>query len=179
LQGHVGQALDLGLPISKVPREQVAGVVEASVRLKTGALTGLAFAAGAILGGVEEDRIETAYSLGEEIGVVLQFLDDLKNLKVDPLAANKQYEDLQNQRPSLVWMIAAEDSDERCWSELVGAVEELPDQRPVKQWILDHRIIPLALHRIEERMQQLRSRFARPSDIAGILQQLVNAYEQI
>ena len=153
--------------------------VEASVRLKTGALTGLAFSGGAVLGGLSESDLDTAFQIGEEIGVILQFLDDLRNLKPDALAPGKQFEDLQNQRPGLVWKIAAEHASASCWSDLIQAVERLPARAPVEQWLIKYAVVGAAMSQVHERMNRLKGRLNRPNEITDILQQLVNAYEKL
>lgn len=179
LNGHVGQALDLGVPMAATPRTLVFETSETSIRLKTGALTGLAFAGGAVLAGGEMPEAETAFSLGEEIGFILQAYDDLKNLKDDPQAVGKQYEDLKNQRPGLVWSIAASHPDSACWEQLILAAQELPERQGLNAWLAQFDILKRASELIDGRAQKLRATFARPEIVDVILTELKNAYAKI
>ena len=179
LDGHAGQALDLGIPIRKMPKESVVEVCQASVVLKTGALTSLAFAAGAVIADLPENEISLAEDLGEEIGVILQSLDDLKNLKADPLAQGKRFEDLHNQRPSLVWLLAAQNEHPECWGDLDRAVGALPANNAFDKWLVDYRILEGAQAWIEERIQNLRQKAEIPEELNQIINQLVKAYEKI
>lgn len=179
LNGHAGQALDLGIPMASTPPSLVLETSETSIRLKTGALTGLAFAGGAVLAGADGVKAEEAFRLGEEIGFILQAYDDLKNLKADPLATGKQYEDLQNQRPGLVWSLAASHPDRQCWEKLIQAVEDLPKRERLDSWLTTFAILERANELIDRRAQKLRADFSRPEIVDAILTELKNAYAKI
>ncbi len=179
LNGHVGQALDLGIPMAATPRTLVFETSETSIRLKTGALTGLAFAGGAVLAGAGTEGTETAFALGEEIGFILQAYDDLKNLKDDPQAVGKRYEDLKNQRPGLVWSIAASHPDSGCWDELIRAAQELPERQGLNAWLARYDILKRASELIDGRAEKLRATIKRPQIVDAILTELKNAYAKI
>lgn len=179
LNGHFGQALDLGVPMAATPRTRVLETSEASVRLKTGALTGLAFSGGAVLADSDNAQTEEAFALGEEIGFILQAYDDLKNLKEDPQAVGKQYEDLKNQRPGLVWSIAAGHPDSRCWEQLILAAQDLPERERLNTWLSRYEILKRASELIERRAEKLRATFPRPAIVDAILSELENAYAKI
>jgi len=179
LKGHAGQALDLGTPISQCERSLIPEICEASIRLKTGALTGLAFAGGAILAGADYTGALRAFTVGEEIGFVLQSLDDLKNLKHDPLTPTKRFEDLKNERPGLVWSLAAGHDSPLCWTDLISAISRLPDDAAIDQWLGDYSILSEARRRIDTRILRLRHSLAELEPLQNVLNQLVKAYEDL
>lgn len=175
-EGHAGQALDLGVPISKADRKTVPDICAASTRLKSGALAGLAFAGGAILAGAGEDR--KAFKTGESVGILLQCLDDLKNLNVTADAPGKRFEDLRNQRPGIVWAAAASHDRESCWPDLLAAREALPDETKLLAWLKEYEIIERERARIDLRIRFLRGTIRGQTEIEEILNLLVEAYEK-
>ncbi len=130
-RAHLGQGLDLGVSIDKVDRPNIATVCLASLELKTGALTALAFGIGAALAGAMGEWLEIYLRLGREFGIALQMFDDLGNLQEKKIASGqadgKQFEDLKLRRPSWVWATAAEHLGDDGFRQFVSAVEALPD----------------------------------------------------
>lgn len=179
VNGHIGQALDLGVPMAATPKTLVRETSETSIRLKTGALTGLAFAGGALLAGADLSETERAFAIGEEVGLILQAYDDLKNLKQDPQAEGKRFEDLKNQRPGLVWSIAANHPDPECWNELIRAAQALPDGRALTLWLERFTVFDHGAEWIESRVRRLRGQFARPGELEIIIKELRDAYEKL
>ena len=82
LDCHAGQALDVGLDVTELPRDQLRAIVERSSALKSGALTRLAAELGAIAGGAAPDRLAAVGNFGASLGLALQMLDDLDRKSV-------------------------------------------------------------------------------------------------
>jgi geranylgeranyl pyrophosphate synthase len=174
VEGHAGQALDLGVPISQADRALVPDICAASTRLKSGGLAGLAFAGGAILAGAEE--YSRAFKTGESIGILLQSLDDLKNLKFDKDTPDKQFEDLRNQRPGLVWAAAASHERRECWDELLVA---LPNEAKIEAWLKEYQIMERERERVDMRLRFLSGRLQGQKEIEEVFALLVGAYEKL
>lgn len=105
---HQGQALDLSVRIADLEISEVAGVVAATTRLKTGALCKLAAELGALSAGAPP-RIRTAIArFGEAMGIGLQMLDDLGSLTCAS-RRDKGREDLRGGRPTWPWAWLAEE----------------------------------------------------------------------
>jgi geranylgeranyl pyrophosphate synthase len=103
---HQGQALDLATRIDTLAIEEVAAVVAATTRLKTGVLCRFAAELGALAaGGKNRDAIA---AFGEAMGIGLQMLDDLGSLTS---RRDKGREDLRERRPTWPWAWLAEDGD--------------------------------------------------------------------
>jgi geranylgeranyl pyrophosphate synthase len=131
LHCHYGQALDLSVRVTELNQHEVAGVVYATTRLKTGSLMELAAELGAIGAGASNERTRVLAKLGRDIGVALQMLDDLSGIAVQK-RAHKGREDLLAARPSWVWAWLA-DADHvsyrrlRTQAEAVARGELEPD----------------------------------------------------
>jgi geranylgeranyl pyrophosphate synthase len=97
---HVGQALDLGLAIDTLRPCDVAPAVRAITELKTGSLTGLAVALGAVAAGASARRAGALERFGQRLGVGLQMLNDLADLEA-PRGA--RYRDLRAGRVTWPW----------------------------------------------------------------------------
>lgn len=104
---HQGQALDLATRIADLAIEDVAPVVAATTRLKTGALCKLAAELGAISAGAPPETTRAIARFGEAMGIGLQQLDDLGSLTCARRRA-KGREDLRGGRPTWPWAWLAE-----------------------------------------------------------------------
>src|SRR5262245_51128516 len=93
LLAHFGQAIDLGARINDLPQSAVAQVCFASIKLKTGALTGLAARLGGAVAGASDNVLDVIDDFGVELGVALQMFDDLGDA-VGKCQPAKRYEDL-------------------------------------------------------------------------------------
>src|SRR5262249_10800792 len=94
VRAHCGQALDLGTLVSQLSQADLPHVVRASSALKTGSLTGLAASLGAVAASAAPPAVHALTRFGEELGVALQMLDDIGNLRgVGDL--EKRHEDLR------------------------------------------------------------------------------------
>jgi len=123
---HLGQALDLGTDVSRLPRNVVYRTVATSTSLKTGALMELAARLGAIAAGAPLDREEALARFGRRLGLGLQMLDDFGNLTARAEAgSHKALEDLRNGTPTWPWAFAARALDDAAFTELQDAARAL------------------------------------------------------
>jgi geranylgeranyl pyrophosphate synthase len=104
---HRGQALDVGLRIGEVSKEELPALVTEISLLKTGSLTALALSLGARLAGGSPEQVSHAHRFGTELGLALQQLDDMGNLTAKS-AGKKLHEDLYNGCLSWPWAWAAQ-----------------------------------------------------------------------
>ncbi|MES1157676.1 MAG: polyprenyl synthetase family protein [Haliangium ochraceum] len=126
---HLGQALDLSIPIGRVPRPWVYRTVATCTMLKTGALMELAARMGAIAAGAAPARVEALSRFGRRLGLGLQMLDDFGNLTA-PVAEtvdSKALEDLRGERPTWPWALASRELDAPAFAELQADVRALVD----------------------------------------------------
>jgi geranylgeranyl pyrophosphate synthase len=151
LKAHFGQALDLGARVDALPQDQVSRACIASMKLKTGALMGFAFALGGSTAGVGKSVLRVLDEFGTHLGVALQMFDDLGNLtgKREP---SKRYEDLMLYRPSWAWACAADHSLPGEYENFVTAVSELPHTTQVDMWLEKHRLLELGRKRARRHM---------------------------
>ncbi len=111
LRCHKGQALDLTVKITNVPRKQVPIVVARSTRLKTGSLMELAALIGAHAAGASSPTTAALALFGANFGLGLQMIDDwsgINNLK----RREKGIEDIRHARPTWPWAWLAENCDD-------------------------------------------------------------------
>lgn len=146
IKAHSGQALDVGTPISSLPKERVKAICLASLELKTGALTALALELGAILAGCETHKLNGISRFGIEFGVALQMFDDIGNVSEKTPRDPKRFEDLKGDRPSWVWAAAAEQLSESDYSTFIRKVKTLPEESELceylkqSNWLLESKI---------------------------------------
>lgn len=150
LKAHFGQAIDLGTPIDRVPRERVRELVLASLELKSGALTAFALALGAAASGADESLVGALERFGKGFGIALQMFDDLGNLlgRKEP---EKRCEDLRLRRPTWVWACLASELPEAWYEEFRSRVACLPDSGPLDEWLGSH---PALAERCRERARE-------------------------
>lgn len=122
LRCHYGQALDLSVRVTELHHDEVASVVHATTRLKTGSLMELAAELGATAAGASPEQIRVLANLGRDTGVALQMLDDLGGIAV-ARRAHKGREDLVAARPSWVWAWLAESVDRVSYRRLRSMAE--------------------------------------------------------
>ncbi len=104
---HQGQALDLATRIADLHLAEVAPVVAATTRLKTGTLCRFAAELGALAAGARDDVRIAIGTFGERMGCALQMLDDLGSL-TSSARRDKAHEDLRGGRPTWPWAWLAE-----------------------------------------------------------------------
>lgn len=135
IKAHSGQALDVGTPISLLPKERVKAICLASLELKTGALTALALELGAILAGCQTDKLNQLSRFGIDFGVALQMFDDIGNVSEKTPRDPKRFEDLKGDRPSWVWAAAADQLSEIDYSTFIEKVRTLPEEAELSNYL--------------------------------------------
>ena len=167
VRAHFGQAIDLGTKVHYLPQAAVAEVTLASIKLKTGALSGFAALLGGVVAGVSETVVNVLDDFGVDLGVALQMFDDLGNVigKCDPL---KRFEDLSLSRPSWVWACAAEHSDAQSYESFLGAVACLPDPTLAEKWLHCHGILEAGRASAKENLEQAFRRLERRLAACGV-----------
>jgi geranylgeranyl pyrophosphate synthase len=117
LRCHYGQALDLGVRVSALPRTEVFDLVSLSTRLKTGSLLELAAELGAIAASATPALLAALQGFARSYGVALQMLDDASGL-YHPRRAHKAHEDLCGGRLTWPWAWLSRSLDEVTYSRL-------------------------------------------------------------
>jgi len=128
LDCHRGQALDLGMRVGEVARTEIPTLVAEITLLKTGALTALAMAVGAMAAGGNAEQVTCAENFGRDLGLALQQLDDMGNL-ASKRAGRKRHEDLQHGRLTWPWAWAAETLDALSFARLEAAATSVREAR--------------------------------------------------
>ena len=128
LDCHRGQALDLGMRIGAVARTEIPSLVAETTLLKTGALTALAMAVGALAAGATDAQVGCAERFGHDLGLALQQLDDIGNL-ASKRAGRKRHEDLHHGRLTWPWAWAAETLDALSFARLEAAAIAVREAR--------------------------------------------------
>jgi geranylgeranyl pyrophosphate synthase len=121
---HEGQALDLHVRVDKLPQREVATVARTVTRLKTGGLLGTAAALGAIAAEASEERVAAIATLGRELGVGLQMLDDLSGV-LNVSRRHKALEDLRLGRVTWIWALLAEELDRPAYDAFLRELSEV------------------------------------------------------
>lgn len=160
LRAHFGQAIDLGAKVNSLPQSSVAQVCFASIKLKTGALTGFAAFLGGAIASSSEKILTVLDDFGVDLGIALQMFDDLGNVigKGDPL---KRYEDLSLSRPSWAWACAARLSDRYAYEAFLAAVAHLPDATLLQNWLHSHGLLEAARMSAREHLERAFTRLER------------------
>jgi len=121
---HLGQGLDVALKVQDIHQEDMAGVVASKTALKTGALMGLSAYYGALGAGADEGVRNRFAAFGEQLGGVLQMLDDAGTITSDS-RGEKAREDLALGTPTWPWAWAAEALDPAEYQELAAMSHEV------------------------------------------------------
>ena len=130
---HLGQALDVSIPIDQVERSKIPKLVETSLRLKSGALMKLSVQLGALLNPDFKDWKTLDY-FGEAFGSCLQKLDDVGNFNIES-TCEKHLEDLKLRRPSWIWSVLVQTGSDQNWQDFISAINYLPEKNPLRQFI--------------------------------------------
>jgi geranylgeranyl pyrophosphate synthase len=115
---HQGQALDLSVRVTDLALTDVANVVAATTRLKTGTLCGFATSLAAHAVGAPARIVDAACDVGVATGTALQMLDDLGSITAKA-RRDKGREDLRALRPTWPWAWLAE-TRPFAWARLVA-----------------------------------------------------------
>jgi len=124
LHCHYGQALDLSVRVTELRRREVAEVVAATTRLKTGSLMELAAEVGALAAQAPAESVQALGHFGRELGIALQMLDDLTGVTSER-RRHKGHEDLLEARPSWVWAWLSEREDDVSYLRLRALAEQV------------------------------------------------------
>ncbi len=160
-EGHVGQALDLGVDITEVPRADVGPLCRRAILMKTGCLTELAMGAG--YHAVTDASLQWPVwaDVARSLGMALQMFNDLINLGGGGLDSEKHLEDFRNGRPGLIWMVTAELESDTLFAELVELYKSKADTLHVHQWVMQNNIPEKALQSVQfietQMLQQIES----------------------
>jgi geranylgeranyl pyrophosphate synthase len=186
LLAHTGQALDVGTPMSQLPRERTIALVMKSIELKSGVLTALAMKLGAltVLNSSEAETLALIDRTGRHIGQLLQFYDDIGNL-TSSQNPQKQYEDLRLQRPSFIWSALAETSSPVEYQAFISDLKVTHTSKDfgllVEKWQLAQRARAQATIRRDLWMEELRAQTTNFNtqlvrSINDLIERLSNAY---
>lgn len=126
LRCHEGQALDLQVRVDQLAQRDVAQVALTTSRLKTGGLLGLAAALGALAAAAPGTHVCAIATLGRELGVGLQMLDDLSGV-LNSARRHKALEDLRHARVTWLWALLAEELDRPAYDAFVRELREVMD----------------------------------------------------
>ena len=151
VRAHFGQALDLGTQMAELPKDKASSVCLASMELKTGALMCLAFDLGAFLAQPRTLPTPEGRNFARHFGIALQMMDDIGNFTSPP---PKGKEDLRNGRPSFIWSVASEISNEADYSRLIHASRMLPDESFLNAWVGLFDLIPQAKKRASNYLRE-------------------------
>jgi geranylgeranyl pyrophosphate synthase len=178
LRAHMGQALDVGVPIDGVPREHIYETCLKSLELKSGALTAFAIALGAMAAGADEDEVKVVNEFGSHFGIALQMFDDLGNLLSE---SSKRFEDLQLRRPSWIWACLAKYGSESHWQGFQAAVSKLPHTELLKTWLGDNEpFLKLCRERAGEFLKDSLKLLGEPNEpirkLAALGERLTHSY---
>jgi geranylgeranyl diphosphate synthase, type I len=162
-QAHRGQALDVGVRIHEIPREEVPAVCSAATQWKTGELTGMALKFGAYVAEADPEVRGRLFSLGKSLGCGLQMLDDISNFSMDPESdmGPKRLEDFRLGRPSWIWSFLAQECTEEAYSAFRKAVALLPDEAELNRICQEIDLIPRARRGAARFLRHLASQYSR------------------
>jgi geranylgeranyl pyrophosphate synthase len=157
-RAHYGQALDLSTRVDAVPRHELAPLCDTILELKTGSITGLAMALGALVAGADPAATAALAAFGRRFGKTLQYFDDVGNLtgRLDP---GKRCEDLAQRKPTGVWALAAGLKGDATGA-LLAAAAALPEVAAVDRWLTEHEFVPRAEARLLRDMETALSDLA-------------------
>ena len=117
---HEGQALDVGVRVSSVQQGEVAGLARAISERKTGGLSGLSASLAAICAGARPGVELALQEFGVSLGIALQILDDCSAITCEA-RREKGREDLENERVTWAWALAARKLDGPSYRSLLRA----------------------------------------------------------
>lgn len=155
LRCHKGQALDLTVDITRVPKQQVPALVARSTRLKTGSLMEMAAMIGAHGAGADQPVVAALAAFGADYGVGLQMIDDWSGLN-SPKRLEKGIEDIRHARPTWPWAWLAETLDDVTYAGLTRQAGAASIDWDAEQVIEKMRgaLVPAARDRISASLRQ-------------------------
>jgi geranylgeranyl pyrophosphate synthase len=190
-RGHIGQALDVGVPVDSIPQGAIYAMCWSSMLLKSGALVGLAFALGGILAQASLERVDQLEVLGQNLGIALQMFDDIGNFRPkSPCHPDfqKNYEDFILMRPTWIWAVAAETYSIEQFQNFSQVVRSLKSPDQFREWSAQHTLEIVARLKAKSFLEQLIQPFSEKMDsnhreklghqlLLQIAERLANSYE--
>ena len=152
-EGHLGQALDVGIRIDEIEQSRVPTVCYAAMTMKSGALISLAAEVGARVTRAPEDLVEAFATFGKSFGCVLQMFNDLNEFVRSSSGLNK---DLFLRRPSWIWAVASEclaPADYASLTKSLGTIAQNEDMGAINEFLRAKNLVQEARVRAQEKMR--------------------------
>lgn len=153
-EGHLGQALDVGICIDEIEQSRVPTICYAAMTMKSGALISLAAEAGARAARAPEDLVEAFATFGQSFGCALQMFNDLGEFVRSTSGLNK---DLFLRRPSWIWAVASESlapADYASLAKRLGSIARSEDMMAINEVLREKNLLQEARVRAQEKMQE-------------------------
>ena len=185
VRAHLGQAMDIGVPVDTVPQERVTDLCLAAMELKSGALFAFSLLVGAVWAGADAGLEDAIDDFGHGFGIALQMFDDIGNVRGTAEPA-KRREDLLLRRPTWIWACAARHFSREVYTDFVSAVHTLAasDPHPIETWFDQHDFLRRAGRLAHDHMDRCFRRFEEragtpPSlnDLRVLAAEIARAYE--
>ncbi|MBX3179243.1 MAG: polyprenyl synthetase family protein [Candidatus Hydrogenedentes bacterium] len=182
---HLGQGLDVSLKVQDIHQEDMPAVTATKTALKTGALMGLSAWLGALAAGADLETCEAYAAFGEELGGMLQILDDAGSM-ASGARAEKAREDLLTGAPTWPWAWAAQTLDPAAYRELVHLSQDVQGGRAETSFLRGRLrdVLPESLDadlhaRLAHALTHLDNRIANPACVDALhreFERLRNSY---
>lgn len=130
---HYGQYLDLAIKSDITHHDALAETSLTTARLKTGSVFGLAMVLGYLASPGNPADIQWLDDFGNQLGVLLQRLDDWSNL-LSYKNPEKRFEDLIARKPTTVWCDIYRDASNDDRTAFLAAVAKLPHVEDLLSW---------------------------------------------
>lgn len=187
VRAHLGQVMDVGVPIDTIPQADVNDLCLAAMELKSGALFAMSLLFGAVWAGGDEKLESAIDAFGHGFGIGLQMFDDIGNVRgaAEPV---KRWEDLLLRRPTWVWACAARHFSPDVYAGFVSAVHQLSagDRLPLETWFAQHDFMGKATRLAHEHVDRcfrtleahLAGRAPEPlGELRALAAEIARAYE--
>ncbi|MBC7419877.1 MAG: polyprenyl synthetase family protein [Bdellovibrio sp.] len=162
-QGHLGQALDLGVRIDEVSQQRARELSISALKLKTGTLMSLASELGAVVCGVHPEVREALKNFGLNFGFALQSFNDLGEYALNSESISQ---DLILGRPSWIWVCASEHLTSAQYLDFTQSVQHLrvSDLSTQKKLMLEIKKQPLLNFARSQAKKLMADNFQKLSD---------------
>lgn len=147
ITGHQGVPFGQQLDMDFENREPSASEILSMYRRKTGYLIGFAMKVGALAGGLKPQLANELKSIGENIGIAYQIVDDLREVDLNFSKLGKdQQSDLKNKKQTLVHRTGTREARKTAKNLLNQSIDELDSTN-------------LTTYRISEMLKVILTRF--------------------
>lgn len=123
---YVGQSLDTSIKIKDIEYKKIKDLCISIMDLKTGTLTGLSMALGALVAGASKKEVNAIYEFGRYFGLALQYYDDLGNIRAKN-EPSKRLEDVKQMKAGGVLALVYKFYGKTGYKELVKISKSLND----------------------------------------------------